>query len=77
MVSNSGVERILAFLGRRAIVDELSIIDGRPRSATVVAERNAAVRAGPTSKPLQKNIPRSTNRWSGFSLRYTPAQSLD
>ena len=43
MVSSSGAERILAFLGRGAIVGELSVIDGLPRSATVVAVRNAAL----------------------------------
>ena len=43
IVSGSGAERILAFLGRGAIVGELSIIDGQPRSATVVAVRNATV----------------------------------
>ena len=36
MFSNSGTERILAFLGRGAIVGELSIIDGLPRSVSVV-----------------------------------------
>jgi CRP/FNR family transcriptional regulator, cyclic AMP receptor protein len=39
MVSRSGTERILAFLGGGAIVGELSMIDGRPRSASVVAVR--------------------------------------
>jgi CRP/FNR family transcriptional regulator, cyclic AMP receptor protein len=43
MVSGSGAERILAFLGRGDIVGELSIIDGLPRSATVMAVRDAAV----------------------------------
>jgi CRP/FNR family transcriptional regulator, cyclic AMP receptor protein len=43
MVSASGAERILAFLGRGDIVGELSIIDGLPRSATVMAVRDAAV----------------------------------
>jgi CRP/FNR family transcriptional regulator, cyclic AMP receptor protein len=43
MVSRSGTERILAFLGSGAIVGELSIIDGRPRSASVVAVRDAAL----------------------------------
>jgi CRP/FNR family transcriptional regulator, cyclic AMP receptor protein len=43
MVSGAGAERILAFLGQGAIVGELSIIDGLPRSATVVAVRDAAV----------------------------------
>ena len=33
MVSRSGTERILAFLGPGAIVGELSMIDGLPRSA--------------------------------------------
>jgi CRP/FNR family transcriptional regulator, cyclic AMP receptor protein len=41
MVSSSGAERILAFLGRGAIVGELAILDGLPRSATVVAVRDA------------------------------------
>jgi CRP/FNR family transcriptional regulator, cyclic AMP receptor protein len=43
MVSSSGGERILAFLGHGAIFGEFSVIDGRPRSATVVAVRDAAV----------------------------------
>ena len=43
MVSSSGAERILAFLGPGAIVGELSIIDGLPRSASVVPVRDAAV----------------------------------
>jgi len=43
MVSRSGTERILAFLGPSAIVGELSMIDGRPRSAAVVAVRDAAL----------------------------------
>jgi Cyclic nucleotide-binding domain len=33
MMSRAGVERILAILGPSAIVGELAIIDGRPRSA--------------------------------------------
>jgi CRP-like cAMP-binding protein len=41
MLSRSGTERILAFLGRGAIVGELAIIDGLPRSASVVAVRDA------------------------------------
>jgi len=41
MLSRSGGERILAFFGPGAIVGELSIIDGLPRSATVVAVRDA------------------------------------
>ena len=40
MVSRTGTERILAFLGPGAIVGELSIIDGLPRSASVVAVRD-------------------------------------
>jgi CRP/FNR family transcriptional regulator, cyclic AMP receptor protein len=43
MVSHTGSERILAFLGPGDIVGELSIIDGRPRSASVVAVRDAAL----------------------------------
>jgi CRP/FNR family transcriptional regulator, cyclic AMP receptor protein len=39
MVSRSGSERILAFLGPGHIVGELSIIDGLPRSASVMAVR--------------------------------------
>jgi CRP/FNR family cyclic AMP-dependent transcriptional regulator len=43
MVSRAGGERILAFLGAGAIVGELSIIDGLPRSASVVAVRDATL----------------------------------
>jgi CRP/FNR family transcriptional regulator, cyclic AMP receptor protein len=39
MMSRAGSERILAFLGPGAIVGELSLIDGLPRSASVVAVR--------------------------------------
>ena len=41
MVSRAGSERILAFLGPGAVVGELSLIDGLPRSASVVAVRPA------------------------------------
>ncbi len=44
MVSRSGAERILAFLGPGAIVGEPAIIDGRPRSATVVAVRQTTLK---------------------------------
>ena len=43
MLSRSGHERILAFLSTGAIVGELSIIDGLPRSATVTAVRDSAL----------------------------------
>jgi CRP/FNR family transcriptional regulator, cyclic AMP receptor protein len=43
MVSSSGAERILEFLGQGAIVGELSTIDGLPRSATVVVVRDATL----------------------------------
>jgi CRP/FNR family transcriptional regulator, cyclic AMP receptor protein len=43
MVSSSGAERILAFLGPGAIVGELSIIDELPRSATVTAVRETTL----------------------------------
>jgi len=43
IVSGHGAERILAFLGQGAIVGELSIIDGLPRSATVAAVSDARV----------------------------------
>ncbi len=43
MVSRLGNERILAFLGPGAIVGELSIIDGRPRSASAVAVRDSTL----------------------------------
>jgi CRP/FNR family transcriptional regulator, cyclic AMP receptor protein len=43
MVSRAGTERILAFLGPGAIVGELSIIDGLPRSASVVAVRASSL----------------------------------
>jgi CRP/FNR family cyclic AMP-dependent transcriptional regulator len=40
MVSRGGIERILSFIGRGGIVGELAILDGLPRSASVVAVRN-------------------------------------
>jgi CRP-like cAMP-binding protein len=43
MVSRSGTERILAFLGPSSIVGELSIIDGLPRSASVIAVRDTTL----------------------------------
>jgi len=43
MVSRTGSERILSFLGPGAIVGELSMIDGLPRSAAVVAVRDATL----------------------------------
>jgi CRP/FNR family transcriptional regulator, cyclic AMP receptor protein len=43
MLSPSGNERILCFLGPSAVVGELSMIDGLPRSASVVAVRPAAL----------------------------------
>ena len=43
MMSRSGTERILAFVGPGSIVGELSMIDGRPRSAAVVAVRDSAL----------------------------------
>ena len=42
IVSSSGGERVLAFIGQGAVVGELSTIDGLPRSASVVAVRDAA-----------------------------------
>ncbi len=44
MMSRAGEERILAFLGPGAIVGELAIIDRRPRSASVVAVRESALK---------------------------------
>jgi CRP-like cAMP-binding protein len=44
MISRSGKERILAFLGPGAIVGEMSVIDRLPRSANVVAVRPAILR---------------------------------
>jgi CRP-like cAMP-binding protein len=41
---SGGGERILAFLGRGAIVGEMSVVDGRPRSASVMAVRQAALK---------------------------------
>ena len=43
IVSRSGSERILAFLGSGAIVGELSVIDRLPRSASVIAVRNSVL----------------------------------
>jgi CRP/FNR family transcriptional regulator, cyclic AMP receptor protein len=44
MVSRSGIERILSFIGRGGIVGELAILDGLPRSASVVAVRDTELR---------------------------------
>src|SRR5262245_10615959 len=41
IVSASGAERILAILGPGAIVGELAMLDGLPRSASVVALRDS------------------------------------
>ena len=41
IIAPSGAERILAILGPGAIVGELSIIDGLPRSASVAAVRDS------------------------------------
>jgi CRP/FNR family cyclic AMP-dependent transcriptional regulator len=43
IASRSGSERILTFLGPSAIVGELSMIDGLPRSASVVAVRDSTL----------------------------------
>ena len=42
--SATGAERILAILGPGAIVGDLAIIDGKPRSATVIALRDCKMR---------------------------------
>jgi CRP-like cAMP-binding protein len=42
--SASGAERILAILGPGSIVGDLSIVDGKPRSATVTALRECKLR---------------------------------
>src|SRR4051794_41026518 len=39
LVSPNGGERILAVLGKGALLGELAILDGQPRSATVTALR--------------------------------------
>jgi len=44
VASLQGDERIIAILGPDAIVGELSMIDGRPRSASVVAASDCALR---------------------------------
>src|SRR5499427_4583800 len=41
MVSTSGAERILSILGPGAIVGELAVLDGLPRSASVLALRGS------------------------------------
>lgn len=43
MVSRSGSERILAFVGPGTIVGELSVVDSLPRSASAIAVRNATL----------------------------------
>lgn len=44
IASRSGDERILTFLGPGAIVGELSMIDGLPRSASVIAIHDSSLR---------------------------------
>ena len=64
MVSRVGNERILAFLGPGAVVGELSIIDGRPRSASAVAVRDSALSfLGRAAFEEFARILRSTNPW--------------
>jgi CRP-like cAMP-binding protein len=41
IVSGSGAERVIAILGAGAIVGELAVLDGLPRSATVLALRDS------------------------------------
>jgi CRP-like cAMP-binding protein len=41
LVSGSGAERVIAILGAGAIVGELAVLDGLPRSATVQALRDS------------------------------------
>jgi CRP/FNR family transcriptional regulator, cyclic AMP receptor protein len=43
IVSRSGIERILSFVSRSGIVGELAILDGLPRSASVVAVRDTVL----------------------------------
>ena len=43
MVSRSGIERILSFISRGGIVGEVAILDGLPRSASVVAVRDTVL----------------------------------
>ena len=43
IASTSGEQRIIALLGRGAIVGELSMIDGQPRSASVIALRDSVL----------------------------------
>jgi len=77
MVSHSGDERILAFVGRGDIVGELSIIDGLPRSASVVAVRDATLSclSRTAFEIFAKKIRSSTNRWSSFSLNACAKQT--
>ena len=60
MVSRSGIERILTFIGRGGIVGELAIIDGLPRSASVVAVRDTA---------FEPTYPRRVRRLCGKASR--------
>ena len=43
MVSRTGIERILSLISRGGIVGELAILDGLPRSASVVAVRDTVL----------------------------------
>jgi CRP/FNR family transcriptional regulator, cyclic AMP receptor protein len=65
MVSRSGSERILAFVGPGTIVGELSVVDSLPRSASVIAVRDATLSflSRANSRISPKNIPRSTGPW--------------
>jgi CRP-like cAMP-binding protein len=65
MVSRSGSERILAFLGPGHIVGELSIIDGLPRSASVVAVRLTSLSflSRAAFEEFARKHPKFTSRW--------------
>ena len=62
IASPQGDERILTIFGPGSIVGELAIIDGLPRSATVVAIRDCKLSfiAGKRSSVAYESIPKST-----------------
>jgi CRP/FNR family transcriptional regulator len=73
MVSRSGIERIQSFIGRGGIVGELAILDGLPRSASVVAVRDTGL-SRLTRAELDTFVERRPELYKSLITLLTPAR---